>query len=135
MLPLIGVDRVGCVSKKFNKTLYFLCIWYYNIGKERRANGMFERKFKLGQVVATRGVNEEALANGKFAEFVMKSFMRHCDGDWGDLCEEDKAMNDMALKSREDRILSKYDFNGDTSIYIITEWDGSATTILFPSEY
>ena len=92
-------------------------------------------KFELGRVVSTIGVKELFDADKKFAEFVCKSFFKHCDGDWGDLCEEDKEMNDSALKNGDDRILSKYNYDEDTSIYIITEWDRSATTILFPEEY
>ena len=92
-------------------------------------------KFELGQVVATNGVYDMAQKNERFNEFVSKSFARHCNGDWGDLDEEDKQMNDLALRNGDDRILSKYEYDEDISIYIITEWDRSATTILFPSEY
>ena len=42
-------------------------------------------------------------------------------------------MNDNALKDGE-RIVAVYNI-GDDKIYIITEWDRSVTTILFPSEY
>ena len=91
-------------------------------------------KFNLGQVVMTCGINNEIRKNGEFAKFVSKSFVRHCDGDWGDLDNEDKAMNDSALKNGDDRILSRYLFN-DEPIYIITEWDRSVTTILFANEY
>ena len=91
-------------------------------------------KFNLGQVVMTSGVHSMVCENDAFAKFVAKSFVRHCNGDWGDLCDEDKAMNESALKNGDDRLFSRYD-NGEESIYIITEWDGSATTILFPDEY
>ena len=83
----------------------------------------------------TRGVNDMVASSGKFAKFVLKSLNRHIYGDWGDLCEEDKKLNDYALVSGEDRIFSKYKFNDDTAIYIITEYDRSYTTILFPDEY
>ena len=91
--------------------------------------------FNLGKVVETIGVHNLRSENGEFDKFVRNSFNRHCNGDWGDLCQEDKWSNDEAVKTGEDRILSKYNFDGETSIYIITEWDRSATTILFPSEY
>lgn len=91
-------------------------------------------KFPLGQTVMTRGVADLIGANTKFAQFVTKMFARHCNGDWGDLCDEDKQENEYALKNGE-RLFSKYDFDGETSIYIITEWDRSVTTILFPYEY
>lgn len=91
-------------------------------------------KFELGTMVATRGVNEEMDRNPEFHDFVNKSFERHINGDWGDICEEDKQSNDEALNNHGS-LYSKYIFNGDISIFIITEWDRSATTILFPEEY
>lgn len=92
-------------------------------------------KFSLGKVVETSGVHGLRYANSDFNEFVAKSFLRHCDGDWGNLDDEDKRANDFALKNGDDRLFSKYVFDRHTSIYIITEWDRSATTILFPEEY
>lgn len=91
-------------------------------------------KFKIGQTVMTNGVSEALMNDNAFSKFVAKSFTRHCNGDWGDLCDEDKKSNEDALKYGE-RLLSKYNYNDDVSIYIITEWDRSVTTILFPEEY
>lgn len=95
--------------------------------------GLLDMKFSIGQTMVTRSVNEQLMKNKPFAQFVAKSFVRHCNGDWGDLCDEDKETNEYALKHGE-RLLSKYE-NGDLSIYIITEWNRSVTTILFPHEY
>ena len=50
------------------------------------------------------------------------------------MCEEDKQMNDEAIKSGNDRILAAYE-TSKGNIYIITEHDRSATTILFADEY
>ena len=97
--------------------------------------GLSMVKFNLGQVVMTNGVDNLIDEDDDFARFVAKSFIRHCNGDWGDLCEEDKAMNESALKNGDDRLFSKYNYDDGISIYIITEWDRSATTILFPDEY
>ena len=88
----------------------------------------------IGQLVVTRGVAEELERSSEFAEFVRKSFSRHATGDWGDLCEEDRAYNDYSLASGG-RLFSSYNYNEDTKIWIITEWDHSYTTILFPEEY
>lgn len=90
--------------------------------------------FDLGKTVVTRGVNDTIADDKQFAIFVVNSLKRHVNGDWGDLCDEDKKTNNYAVRNGE-RILSKYNFNGDVSIYIITEWDRSYTTILFPEEY
>lgn len=91
-------------------------------------------KFQLGQTVVTRGINERIANDIEFAKFITRSFARYIKCDWGELCEEDKAMNDSAVRNNDDRILAKYSFNGE-DIYIITEWDRSVTTILFTDEY
>ena len=90
-------------------------------------------KFSLGQVVMTRGIADELDHSKAFAKFVTVSLKRHATGDWGELGEEDKQTNENALENR-DRIFSAY-IKGEWKIWIITEWDRSYTTILFPSEY
>jgi hypothetical protein len=63
---------------------------------------------------------------------------RHASGDWGDLDGLDKRQNDSAVKEGY-RILSAYDVpvaDGETErIWIITEGDRSATTLLKPEDY
>lgn len=89
-------------------------------------------RFELGQTVVTRGV-AEVMENEEFSKFLTESIIRHANGDWGDMCEEDKETNDYAV-DHEERIFSAYE-KGDWKIWIITEWDRSYTTVLFPSEY
>ena len=83
--------------------------------------------FPLGKVYATRG----AIALGlDLAAYVRR---HHC-GDWGDeLCQDDKEANEAALQHGL-RLLSRYSTPGG-SIYVITEWDRSTTTVLLPEEY
>ena len=90
-------------------------------------------KFSLGKLVMTRAVHDKMNGDIDFAIGVLESFERYNRCDWGDLCESDKAENEQALKDGE-RILALYNIGSD-KIYIITEWDRSATTILFPYEY
>lgn len=93
-------------------------------------------KFNLGREVMTRGVADwcdTTLDDGSLYRQVLDCLKRHASGDWGEVCREDWQMNNAALKD-EDRILSAYTIQG-TKIWIITEWDRSATTILFPDEY
>jgi hypothetical protein len=59
---------------------------------------------------------------------------RHLVGDWGDLTAADSAANDRVLQSGE-RIISAYRLGNDERIWIITEADRSATTILLSAEY
>ena len=95
--------------------------------------------FNTGQIVATRGVYDLACQNPDFAQFIQKSLNRHVKGDWGDVDDDDMQTNDDALKAGT-RLLSAYNDdrfpnNGVATIWIITEADRSATTILFPDEY
>jgi hypothetical protein len=71
--------------------------------------------------------------NAQFCEVVSSSIKRYANGDWGDLWEEDRLANEAALIDGE-RIFARYNSKYGT-IYIITEWDRSVTTILFADEY
>ena len=90
-------------------------------------------KFNPGKIVATQKVVEKIKTDSNFASFVSQSLQRHLAGDWGDLCQEDKKENEFSLKNNL-RLLSAYK-KANTKIWIITEADRSATTILFPEEY
>ena len=97
---------------------------------------MFDSKIgEVGQVVITRGLNDAVAENEETAREVYGALARYLSGDWGDLGEDDKAMNDKAVTDPgTDRILARYNLNcGD--IYIITEWDRSYTTLMFCNEY
>jgi hypothetical protein len=90
-----------------------------------------EELFPLGHVVMTPGA---AALGVNFSPLLA----RHAKGDWGDLDDFDTRQNNTAVKEGY-RILSAYEVtaeNGETErIWIITEADRSATTILLPSEY
>ncbi len=88
-------------------------------------------KFPLGRLVATPGALS-ALAEAEEEPLVYLS--RHVSGDWGELCDEDKEENELSLREGF-RILSAYQLRTGVKIWIITEADRSATTILLPSEY
>jgi hypothetical protein len=90
--------------------------------------------FNLGRLLMTRGVNDQVAENEAFAKFVSESLARHRKGDWGDLDDEDRKENELSLKEGF-RLLSAYESGELPKIWIITEADRSATTILFPDEY
>ena len=92
------------------------------------------RKFSLGQLVMTRGVNNLVADNTEFAKFTTESLRRHARGDWGELSEEDKKENEYSI-DKHLRLLSAYEQPPLPKIWIITEADRSVTTILFPEEY
>lgn len=85
-------------------------------------------------MVVTRGVHEQMQEYPHFARFVNESIRRHLKGDWGDMDTEDKQENALSLKEGY-RLLSAYEGRGLPKIWIITEADRSATTVLFPEEY
>lgn len=91
-------------------------------------------KFELGMIVNTIGVNDFMEESSKNAMYVHECLDRYVNCDWGEMCVEDKEMNDIALKDGG-RIFASYEKEGMPKIWIITEWDRSVTTILFPSEY
>jgi len=91
-------------------------------------------KFHMGQLVMTRGVSDRVAEDTGFAEFVSRSLTRHLKGDWGDLDAEDKAANEQALV-KGSRLLSAYTLPTAGRLWIITECDRSATTLLTPEEY
>ena len=92
-------------------------------------------KFKLGQLLMTRGVNDKVAESSEFAKFVTESLKRHARGDWGNMCREDKEENELALKEGNLRLFSAYEKEGMPKIWIITEANRAITTILFPEEY
>ncbi len=86
--------------------------------------------FLLGRVLITPGA--EAFSD----EELSACFARHCAGDWGDLCDDDKVTNAEAMVCG-DRILSSYDFPEKGKLWIITEGSGDdrVSTVLTPDEY
>lgn len=77
----------------------------------------------------------------KAADWMTECLFRHVCGDWGDVDEHDKAVNDEAIRNGS-RIISSFnlpDWMGDhpaaSAVWVITEADRSSTLALFPSDY
>ena len=64
----------------------------------------------------------------------MVYLVRHISGDWGNVDEHDRRENEFSL-AHGFRVLSAYTLNSGIKIWIITEADRSATTVLLPEEY
>ncbi len=93
------------------------------------------KKFEHGPILTTAGIDDDCRFSILFSKFVIASLKRHLSGDWGRLCNEDWQANEDALEDGN-RLFSAYeDDEYKFKIWIITEADRSATTILFPSEY
>lgn len=90
-----------------------------------------EPRFLLGQVIATPGALEALESNGQTP---MELLQRHVVLDSGELDEEDQQTNLDAVENGG-RIFSSYLLNDGTKIWVITEADRSATTLLLPDEY
>jgi hypothetical protein len=97
--------------------------------------------FSLGQIVATPGAID---ALEKSNQTPLEFLRLHLLGDWGDLCDTDKKLNDEAIANEHTagtdndlrgRVLSAYKTKLGEKLWIITEADRSSTCILLPDEY
>lgn len=91
----------------------------------------------MNKLYMTRGINDEIADNENFAKEICDIIKRFKAQDWGELCQEDKQMNEDALKNGNGRILAAYN-TSVRKVYVITDGlktDYEATTILFAEEY
>ena len=88
-------------------------------------------RFALGQIRLTRGAIK---ALDQAGQTPIEFLVRHVTGDWGELDEEDKRENEFSV-NRFLRIFSAYKLSTGVKVWVITEADRSATTILLPEEY
>jgi hypothetical protein len=87
--------------------------------------------FLLGNVVITAKCLEYCNENNIDASALLA---RHAAGHWGDLCRDDKELNETALAHKDGRLFSSYNVQSG-KIWIITEWDRSSTCIMLPEDY
>lgn len=97
--------------------------------------GLFTSKgyfllFPTGRLLATPTALDHLTGSGVDTLNIIR---RHTSGDWGDIHPDDRHLNDQAVRNGS-RVLSAYRI-GTELIYVITEWDRRATTILLASEY
>ena len=88
-------------------------------------------RFPLGRILATPaalGALERAHVDP------VRFLARHASGDWGELDPEDRAANEHALRDGA-RLLSAYRLPSGARLWVVTEADRSATTLLLPEEY
>ena len=88
-------------------------------------------KFSLGRLVATPGALEAVQRAGQNP---LDFLARHVRADWGEVCEEDRRENEFALQHGF-RLLSVYTTQAGEKLWMISEADRSATTLLLPREY
>ena len=88
-------------------------------------------RFQLGRILATPGALR---AMQEAEESPLRLLKRHAHGDFGNLHDDDVRANELAIR-RDMRVLSAYVLTTDERVWVITEADRSATTILLPEEY
>jgi hypothetical protein len=86
-------------------------------------------RFPLGELYVTAAVDETLSP-----EDIAVALERHARGDWGDVCDEDRAENDLSFYEGS-RLLSVYHDRNGVKFWIITEADRSVTTVLLPDDY
>jgi hypothetical protein len=82
-------------------------------------------------VVATPGALEALAEAGQTPDEFLD---RHAAGSWGEVNAADWEENELSVRDGF-RVLSAYTLSTGVRIWIITEADRSATTILLPEEY
>ncbi|MBK8670122.1 MAG: hypothetical protein IPN89_11945 [Saprospiraceae bacterium] len=110
-------------------TSYIHFIFYYH--------GYYIISFSSRSDGSVQGVFDASCEHRPFFTFVHSSLARHLQGDWGDCCSDDAALNDAALQDGGRLflyIIYLLVFMVWDKLWIITECDRSATTVLFPSE-
>jgi hypothetical protein len=93
-------------------------------------------KFDPGSLPATP---QALVALERHNKNLQELLRRHLAGDWGDLGDDDRRLNDLALIDGS-RLLSSYTIADDLTVWIITEATDDAgnrlsTTVLLPSQY
>lgn len=112
-------------DEKLEKEQVYL--WYLALRKIK--GGSLVMKFDIGDLYITTGARSTLNPTD-----VQQALLRYIEGDWGELGEEDKRLNDDAVQNGG-RILGAYRDRNGTKFWIITEADRSTTTILLPDEY
>ena len=85
--------------------------------------------FPMGRLLITPGA--QAILS---ADEIALMLSRHQKGDWGIISDQDKEENELSLQQGW-RLMSAYRAVSGETIWVITEADRSATTVLLPDEY
>lgn len=88
-------------------------------------------RFRLGILLITPGAIAALVEADQSAVALLE---RHAYGDWGNLTPEDWQANEHALQEGA-RLFSAYLLTTGRRLWIITESDRCATTLLTPAEY
>ncbi|MDZ4861687.1 MAG: hypothetical protein SGI88_22160 [Candidatus Hydrogenedentes bacterium] len=87
------------------------------------------QKFNLGQIVITTNAD-----NVLTPEDVKTALLRHRQCDWGDVCAEDRKVNECGVLE-QGMILSTYHSTKAIKFWVITDPGHDITTVLLPEDY
>jgi hypothetical protein len=98
--------------------------------------GMVEPKFPLGKVGMTASLQQTIQDSDPehWQTDLRWMLTRHAAGDWGEMSDGDRQLNDDSLENGG-QLLSAYTSRKDIKVWVITEHDRSATTLLLPEDY
>ena len=94
-------------------------------------NAEIKPLFSLGEATLSFDAIRAVATNNDFAKGFL---LRHVSGDWGDVSEDDKRFNDLAL-SRGVQLLSCYYTKAGVKLFVLTRGDRSGTKIMLAEEY
>lgn len=79
--------------------------------------------FDLGEVIVTPRASQLLAACGKHPDELLN---RHRSGDWGDVTDAQRRLNDVGIKNKLS-IVSSFDLDGANRVMIFTKADRSQT--------
>ncbi len=127
-LPYVNFFDVLAVTSLLNINGRESALEYIRALQEKRGI----KQFPLGKLLFTPGVLDK-IGQAQALELVC----RHARGDWSEMDPEDQATNRRAVRGGG-RVFSAYTVGeGEDAIrvWVITEADRAATTVLLPEEY
>ena len=87
-----------------------------------------EHKFNPGRITITAAAMDTLSAID-----LAGAMIRHLKGDWGNVCEEDRRLNETSLRAKF-RLVSVYTTANGTKFGIVTEAGDTKTTVLLPGD-
>ena len=92
--------------------------------------------FSPGRVVITFSLQRKLarVIPYSWEEEVQDMLSRHTSGDWGDLGESGREINNTAFEKNAP-IFSTYHTSDGTDVWIITEGNRICTTVMLPEDY
>jgi len=111
---------------------HFAELWANNLkdqGWLARGEPVPKALFPLGEIFLTPGARAIFATTGMDPARMLH---RHVTGDWAEMSEHDRSLNQRAVQDGEARIFSAYTLVPGVTIWVITEADLSSTTLLLP---